>query len=94
MGVRPEDIHVADEGIDMKLEVLEELGSDNLLYLSFGDGEMTIVETEPTVGPDVGDAVTVRIWEEDLYFFDDQTGQTIVANKHDRRQSRAESVEQ
>ncbi|MFC6723584.1 ABC transporter ATP-binding protein [Halobium palmae] len=94
MGVRPEDLEVADDGIDMKLEVLEELGSDNLLYLSFGDDEMYIVETKPTVEPDVGETVTVRIREENLYFFDDQTGQTIVANKYDRRQSRAESVEQ
>lgn len=81
LGIRPENITIADESnIKMTMEVLEELGSANLLYLSFDDDdEMYIVETDPSVTPNQDDVVSVTFAEEDFYLFDAETGETLVS---------------
>jgi multiple sugar transport system ATP-binding protein len=80
LGVRPEDIHVAsDGGIGVTVEVLEELGSQNLLNVSFGGDQMYIVEVETSVAPDNGESLNVTFAEDDIYLFDGRTHDTILA---------------
>ena len=92
MGIRPENIKLENDGFDMKLEVFEELGSTNLLHLSFGGKNTWVVETDPEVKFDVGDTVTVQFNENDLYFFDDYTGKTLVARKTEMPENQVESI--
>ena len=79
-GVRPEDIEVtADEGpnvFEARVDVVEQLGNENLLHLSLADDLEFIARVPESVRPDLDDVVTIRFPENRILLFDED-GQTF-----------------
>jgi multiple sugar transport system ATP-binding protein len=75
IGIRPEDIaiaHGAGNGLQATIEVIEPMGSLNVVYARLGK-ERVAVTTEPTFFGAFGDAVSLRFAEEKTHLFDVET---------------------
>lgn len=72
VGVRPEDLHLADEGIEMTVTVVEELGADTFVYGQFtgADGRNVdlVARDRGFHAPRIGS--TARVRPERIYVFD------------------------
>jgi multiple sugar transport system ATP-binding protein len=64
LGIRPEDLHISDEGAEMKVSLVEELGADAYVYgdtPETGGSSMSLIAREPgSIGTRMGDVVRVR----------------------------------
>lgn len=64
LGIRPEDLHISDEGTEMKVNLVEELGADAYVYGDTPeiDGKaVSLIAREPgSIGTRIGDTVRVR----------------------------------
>jgi multiple sugar transport system ATP-binding protein len=80
LGIRPEYFlpNVVDGGpaIDLKVEVLEVLGSDQFLYGRVGSDEMT-ARVDPHLKVSVGDTVRMGINMRRLHLFDAETEKAV-----------------
>ncbi|MFC6784566.1 ABC transporter ATP-binding protein [Halobaculum halobium] len=78
MGVRPEDIRVADDGrgITTTVDVMEPIGSDNYLYLDIGPEFIARVDSGIT--PSVGGTIDITFDESDVHVFDTRTGESLT----------------
>ncbi|HEV7210156.1 MAG TPA: sn-glycerol-3-phosphate ABC transporter ATP-binding protein UgpC [Blastococcus sp.] len=84
LGFRPESVELVGEGagFPMKVDVVEELGSDAYVYGRLGDveGEMrptdtrTIVRVDPRHPPAVGSTAHLRIRDNEMHLFSPTTG--------------------
>jgi multiple sugar transport system ATP-binding protein len=78
LGIRPEDLHVAEAGdapehcFDAQVEVVEQLGSEILLDVRVGQGSM-VAAVEPRVRARIGESIRLALNPERLHFFDSQT---------------------
>jgi multiple sugar transport system ATP-binding protein len=79
LGIRPEHVRVSMDGAGApaQVEVMENAGAENYLYLSLG-GHQLVARVDPTLKPAVGSTVYVRIPGRDAYLFDGATGRTLV----------------
>ncbi|MFM1916764.1 MAG: sn-glycerol-3-phosphate import ATP-binding protein UgpC [Actinomycetota bacterium] len=71
LGIRPEDLRLSDEGANMTVTLVEELGADTYVYGEYAgpEGAETLVaRSRPFESPRVGDTVKVR--PERVYIFD------------------------
>jgi len=71
LGVRPEDVEVADTGertFDAHIEVVEPMGSDNFLALTVGGQEWT-ARVPPDYSPEEESTVALSFDREALYLF-------------------------
>ena len=88
LGVRPETIQVVadlDEAdIVATVDVVETIGSDNVLYLSLGDQEVR-VRAPATLLPEQGDRIGLTFDEGDIYLFDQVTEEAVL-NRADQYQ--------
>ncbi len=77
VGIRPEDLHLADTGIEMTVTLVEELGSDTFVYGTFRDATNTpidiIARARGFNAPAIG--TTVHVNPERTYVFDTQGSQ-------------------
>jgi len=77
IGIRPEDLHLADEGIEMTVTVVEELGADTFVYgvATAADGSIVdlIARDRGFTAPRIGTTVHVR--PERVYVFDTEGDQ-------------------
>jgi multiple sugar transport system ATP-binding protein len=75
MGVRPEDLEVANGGdppglcFEALVEVVERLGAESLLDLQVGEQTM-VAAVEPNVRAKRGDKLRFALRPERLHFFD------------------------
>jgi len=82
LGVRPEDLTVADSAdldhpcFDAVIEVVEQLGSEILLDMKVGESIM-VASVEPTARVRVGDKLRVAMGPSRLHVFDAQTEAAI-----------------
>ena len=82
LGVRPEDMHIADSAdpsdfcIDAAVEVIERLGSEILLDVAVGGATM-VASVEPTVTARVHEKLRLALNPERIHFFDNQTEAAI-----------------
>ena len=87
MGIRPEDISVADADstntIETAIDVVEPIGSDNFLYVQLSDEECT-VRASADFKPEHGDPISLTFDESDIHLFDSQTEQNILAESERR----------
>ena len=64
LGIRPEDLHISDEGAEMKVSLVEELGADAYVYgdtPEFDGQAVSLIAREPgSIGTRIGDTVRVR----------------------------------
>lgn len=88
VGVRPEGWAPADTGFEIKVEVVEELGSDAFVYgkpvdshVKFAnaadEGAQVIVRWDPKNPPRVGDQVSVQANPSSIHLFNAETGKRI-----------------
>lgn len=82
LGVRPEDLQIADEGdstdqsFDVAVEVVERLGSEILLDVAAGTTSM-VAAVDPTVRTRVHERLRLRVDPGRVHLFDDQTEAAI-----------------
>jgi multiple sugar transport system ATP-binding protein len=80
VGVRPEDVAVADEPraghVEGRVQVVEPMGSETVLILDCA-GEPVTVRTAPDRSAEAGSALWVRPDLRRAVYFDAQTGRRI-----------------
>ena len=82
MGIRPEDVTIADGGVDDKdvvgeVYVVEPLGRDHLVDMLIGDTHLHVL-ADPTLGLRIGDQVKVNFNTRKVQFFDPATEQSLL----------------
>ena len=81
LGIRPEalDEHPREDGraVEMKVDVVEVLGSDQFLYGTVGSDTMT-ARVEPSLKVDAGDMIKLGLDRRHLHLFDAETEQAII----------------
>jgi multiple sugar transport system ATP-binding protein len=82
-GIRPEDLVVAEkategETFNAKVEVVEPLGAEILLYVSTTQHPSIIVRTPPHHEFHVGDSVLLKPAMDKIHFFDLETEKAVV----------------
>jgi sn-glycerol 3-phosphate transport system ATP-binding protein len=73
LGVRPEHCEIAVDGWPLKVEMIEMLGAERLVYGRLGDALYTVRMNGTHVPPKLGDTVALRVAPEHLHWFDAQT---------------------
>jgi inositol-phosphate transport system ATP-binding protein len=77
LGVRPEDVAIADEGIAGEVYVVEPLGRDDLIDVRIGDAHIHVL-ADPTLGLRLGDPVTLRFNPKKIQLFDPKTERSLL----------------
>ncbi len=77
MGIRPEDVAIANEGIAGEVYVVEPLGRDDLIDVRIGDAHLHVL-ADPTLSLRLGDLVTLRFNTKKVQFFDLNTEQSLL----------------
>jgi multiple sugar transport system ATP-binding protein len=83
-GIRPEDVHdeeiyitqMPDSVVDAKIDVIEMLGSETLLYMRVGDIVLN-ARVNPRIKAKVGDVIKVAIDTNKIHLFDKETEKVI-----------------
>ena len=80
IGVRPEDMLIADTGIESRVRVYEMLGAETYLYFDHDGGNVAVrVEADTPIRK--GDRVHFNFRPEKIHLFDAQTEERIYAKK-------------
>ncbi|MDR8019265.1 ABC transporter ATP-binding protein [Nesterenkonia aerolata] len=77
LGVRPEDIEMTDHGLEMEVELTEELGADAHIFGTpqhLSHGQDLVVRVGGRRPPQKGDRVRVSPMMEHIHLFDAETG--------------------
>ncbi|MBZ9897289.1 MULTISPECIES: sn-glycerol-3-phosphate ABC transporter ATP-binding protein UgpC [unclassified Mesorhizobium] len=75
-GVRPEHLEIHADGVPAKISVVEPTGSETLVFLRFGDGEMVALFRERhDFKP--GDTLKLRPRLDHIHLFDAETGKRL-----------------
>ena len=77
MGIRPEDITLADQGIPGEIYVVEPLGRDDLIDVQIQDLHFRLL-ADPGLNLKIGDPVQVRFNTEKVQFFDPATERSLL----------------
>jgi multiple sugar transport system ATP-binding protein len=80
VGLRPESLELAADGVPARVEVVEELGADAYVFcVSELAGETTklVARTEAKRAPERGERVALRPRAEDAHLFDPETGDRL-----------------
>ncbi len=78
LGIRPEDVDIADEGTAGEVYVVEPLGRDDLVDVRIGEEARVHVLTDPALGLRIGDNVKLRFNTDEVQFFDPETEQSLL----------------
>jgi sn-glycerol 3-phosphate transport system ATP-binding protein len=76
VGVRPEEIAVADEGVEAKLVNVEYLGADKILHCEL-DGSRVLIRASRDVSPSVGSTFKIAWKSENTHLFSKETGKRL-----------------
>jgi len=75
-GVRPEHLEIHADGVPAKISVVEPTGSETLVFLRFGDGEMVALFRERhDFKP--GDMLNLKPRLDQVHLFDAETGNRL-----------------
>ncbi|HEV8250300.1 MAG TPA: sn-glycerol-3-phosphate ABC transporter ATP-binding protein UgpC [Gaiellaceae bacterium] len=80
LGLRPESLELASEGVPAHVVVVEELGADAYVFCASevaGDGTKLVARTEARRAPERGAQVALRPVAEDAHLFDPTTGDRL-----------------
>jgi multiple sugar transport system ATP-binding protein len=80
VGLRPESLELAADGVSAEVEVVEEVGADAYVFcVSDVAGEATklVARTETKRAPERGERVALRPNADDAQFFDPETGDRL-----------------
>jgi len=81
VGVRPEALEVAGEGIAARVDVVEDIGADAYVFCSAEvNGEQTrlVARTEARNAPQQGERVSLRPRPEEAHLFDPRSGERLT----------------
>ena len=84
VGIRPEDFTVvpaSEGGIEVKVDLVEELGADGYLYGSAeieGNTQEFVVRVDGRSHPMAGDVVTLAPTPDHIHVFDAETGERLI----------------
>ena len=91
VGIRPEDVRLADEGLPAIVDVIEHLGSLQVVHLTAA-GERIVAQLPEDARLRRGDAVRVRLEPAQLYLFDAGADASIyTSGRNDRSPSHTET---
>jgi sn-glycerol 3-phosphate transport system ATP-binding protein len=77
LGVRPEHADPAASGWSLKVDVVEMLGAERLVYCKLGETSFTVRLDATLPAPIVGSVLTVAVDAKRLHWFDPQTKQRV-----------------
>jgi multiple sugar transport system ATP-binding protein len=80
VGVRPEKLSVAPNGLIVDVDVIEELGSDGYLYGRVqldGTEQNIVVRVHPIDHPMAGDKIHLQADPEAVHVFDTESGERL-----------------
>jgi sn-glycerol 3-phosphate transport system ATP-binding protein len=77
MGIRPEHIDIGEHGWEMRVETVELLGAERLVYGRIGDEQVIVRIEEGLPSPVADDVIHVRPREGRVHWFDASTGKRI-----------------
>jgi len=77
LGIRPEDISLADDGISGKVYVVEPLGRDDLLDVRIGETSVHML-ADPALNLKMGQNVTLGFSANKVQFFDPATEKSLL----------------
>lgn len=79
MGIRPEDVSIADGGTQGEIYVVEPLGRDDLVDVRIGDLEIHVL-ANPALGSKMGQRTSLKFDTKEVQFFDPETEQSLIWN--------------
>jgi multiple sugar transport system ATP-binding protein len=82
VGVRPESLEVAAEGIPARVDVVEDIGADAYVFCSTelgGETTKLVARTEVRKAPKQGERVSLRPRAEEAHLFDPESGERLQA---------------
>jgi multiple sugar transport system ATP-binding protein len=80
IGVRPESLEVAADGIPAKVDVVEDVGADAFVFCSTelaGETTKLVARTEVRKAPKQGERVTLRPRPDEAHLFDSASGERL-----------------
>ncbi|RMF34254.1 MAG: ABC transporter ATP-binding protein [Chloroflexi bacterium] len=77
LGIRPEDVSLAEEGIPGEVYVVEPLGRDDLVDVRIGESKVHFL-ADPALRLKIGDTVRLRFNTHKVQFFDPQTEKSLL----------------
>ena len=77
LGVRPEHADPAGSGWSLKVDVVEMLGAERLVYCKLGETSFTVRLDATLPAPVVGSVLTVAVKAQHLHWFNPQTRQRV-----------------
>ena len=77
LGIRPEHLDVGQEGWAVKVETVELLGAERLVYARLGDEQIIIRTDEEKPAPATDSIIHVKPREERLHWFNAESGKRI-----------------
>jgi multiple sugar transport system ATP-binding protein len=83
IGVRPESLEVAGEGIPAKVDVVEDVGADAYVFCSTelgGETTKLVARTEVRNAPKQGERVSLRPRAEEAHLFDPESGERLESS--------------
>ena len=79
MGIRPEHLQIGADGWELRVDNVELLGAERLVYCRLGTEHLIVRTDESLAAPRPGDIVRVAFREERVHWFDVATGKRLVA---------------
>jgi ABC-type sugar transport system ATPase subunit len=77
MGIRAEDVTLADEGIPGEVYIVEPLGRDDLITVRIGEAHIHVL-TDPTLRLKIDDNIKVNFNPNKVQFFDPATEKSLL----------------
>jgi multiple sugar transport system ATP-binding protein len=82
LGLRPEALELASDGLAAEVQVVEEVGADAYVFCVAelaGEATKLVARTDTRRAPDRGEHVTLRPREGEAHFFDPESGERLEA---------------
>ena len=79
MGIRPEDVSIADGGIQGDVFTVEPLGRDDMVEAHVGDLAFRAL-ADPALGTRMGERATLKFDTDNVQFFDPETERSLLWN--------------
>jgi multiple sugar transport system ATP-binding protein len=77
VGLRPESLELASDGIPAEVEVVEEIGADSYVFAAADVGKL-VARVDTKRAPERGARITLRPRAEDAHLFDPASGQRLA----------------
>jgi sn-glycerol 3-phosphate transport system ATP-binding protein len=77
MGIRPEHLHIGSTGLEVRVETVELLGAERLVYGRIGEEQLIVRIEEGSFSPEADSIIHVAPREDRIHWFDAATGKRL-----------------